>query len=115
MKDRIFIRDYLDTYFEEIEPRDFYRAIFPSGELEEKGQQMQGKYNAIAVELLPVSQGQHNKAPARRCFLHDGLESLEELLESDNFIILSPISYAGKSRSSQNARYIYAMAIIGLS
>ena len=111
MKDRIFIRDYLDTYFDEVEPWDFYRAIFPAGELEEKGQQMQGKYNAIAVELLPAAEEQPNKAPARRCFLHDGLESLEELLESDNFIILSPISYAGKSRSSQNARYIYAMAI----
>lgn len=111
MKDRIFIRDYLDTYFDEVEPWDFYRAIFPAGELEEKGQQMQGKYNAIAVELLPAAEEQPNKAPARRCFLHDGLESLSELLESDNFIILSPISYAGKSRSSQNARYIYAMAI----
>ena len=61
------------------------------------------------MELLPPST--ERKAPARRCFLHDGLESLDELLESDNFIILSPISYAGKSRSSQNARYIYAMAI----
>lgn len=111
MKDRVFIRDYLDTYFDEVEPWDFYRAIFPAGELEEKGQQMQGKYNAIAVELLPAAEEQPNKAPARRCFLHDGLESLSELLESDNFIILSPISYAGKSRSSQNARYIYAMAI----
>ena len=108
-QDRIFIREYLDTFFDEVEPWDFYRAIFPAGELEEKGLQVQGKYNAIAVELLPPST--ERKAPARRCFLHDGLESLEELLESDNFIILSPISYAGKSRSSQNARYIYAMAI----
>ena len=38
MKDRLFIRDYLDTYFDEVEPYDFYRAIFPAGELEEKGQ-----------------------------------------------------------------------------
>lgn len=111
MQDRLFIRDYLHTYYDEIEPKDFYRAIFPAGELEEKGQQVQGKYNAIAVELLPASPEKQYKAPARRCFIHDGLESLEELLESDNFIILSPISYAGKSRSSQNARYIYALAI----
>ena len=111
MQDRLFIRDWLHTYFDEIEPREFYRAIFPAGELEEKGQQVQGKYNAIAVELLPARPDQQHRAPARRCFLHDGLESLDELLESDNFIILSPISYAGKSRSSQNARYIYALAI----
>ena len=111
MQDRVFIREYLDTYFDEVEPKEFYRAIFPEGELEEKGLQVQGKYNAIAVELLPPSSEQQRKAPARRCFVHDGLESLDELLESDNFIILSPISYAGRSRSSQNARYIYALAI----
>ena len=90
MQDRVFIREYLDTYFDEVEPKEFYRAIFPEGELEEKGLQVQGKYNAIAVELLPASSEQPHKAPARRCFLHDGLESLEELLESDNFIILFP-------------------------
>ena len=109
VEDRVFIRDYLDVYLDEIKPRDFYRAIFPIGELEIKGQQVQGKYNAIAVELLPQSSTQ--KVPARRYFLHNGLESLDELLESDNFIIISPISYAGKNRASQNARYIYAMAI----
>ena len=64
MKDRLFIRDYLDTYFDEVEPYDFYRAIFPAGELEEKGLQVQGKYNAIAVELLPPST--ERKAPARQ-------------------------------------------------
>lgn len=108
MEDRLFICEYLDTYFDEIEPRDFYRTLFPIGELEEKGKQVQGKYNAIAVELLPPKE---NRAPARRCFIHNGLESLDELLKSDNFIIVSPISYAGKNRSSQNARYIYALAI----
>jgi len=108
MEDRLFIREYLDTYFDEVEPYDFYRDIFPEGELEIKGMQQDGKYNAIALELLPKSE---NNVPARRCFVHDGLESLEELLESNNFIIISPISYAGKTRSSQNARYIYAMAI----
>lgn len=109
MEDRIFIREYLDTYFDEVNPYEFYRAIFPVGELEEKGVQIKGKYNAIAVELLPNDNKE--KIQARRYFLHDGLESLNELLKSDNFIIVSPISYAGKSRASQNARFIYAMAI----
>lgn len=109
MEDRIFIREYLDTYFDEVNPYEFYRAIFPVGELEEKGVQIKGKYNAIAVELLPNDNKENIQA--RRYFLHDGLESLNELLKSDNFIIISPISYAGKSRASQNARFIYAMAI----
>ena len=110
MEDRLFIRDFLDTYHDEIAPKEFYRAIFPAGELEAKGLQEDGKYNAIALELLPPSP-ENNRAPARRCFVHDGLESLDELLKSDNFILISPISYAGKSRSSVNARFIYALAI----
>ena len=60
-QDRIFIREYLDTFFDEVEPWDFYRAIFPAGELEEKGLQVQGKYNAIAVELLPKEENKRKQ------------------------------------------------------
>ena len=48
-----FILKYLNTYFEEVKPLEFYRDIFPLGELEEKEERIRGKYNAIAVELLP--------------------------------------------------------------
>ena len=44
--------EYLSTYFEEIEPIEFYRNIFPAGELEERGKQETGKYNAVAGEVL---------------------------------------------------------------
>ena len=112
MTDRLFIRDYLIQYFDELEPMDFYRAIFPKGELEEAGKQETGKYNALAVELLPASEQKKDKrADARKYIINDDLKGLQELLKSENFIIMSPISYIGKSRQSQNARYIYAMAI----
>ena len=115
MQDRLFIRDYLRQYFDELEPLEFYRAIFPEGELEEKGQQaagVTGKYNALAVELLPASKEEEGKrANAKKYIITDDLEGVKKLLESPNFIIISPISYIGKSRQSQNARYIYAMAI----
>ena len=104
---RKFILDYLEQYFDEIEPFDFYRAIFPPGELEEKGKQTNGKYNAIAVEILP----QESEKKVNRYLIHDDLKGLNRLFKSDNFTIISPISYAGKSRISLNARYIYAMAI----
>jgi hypothetical protein len=107
-----FIIDYLNQFYDEITPLDFYRSIFPEGELEEKGNQQHGKYNAIAVELLPKEETVENKRQnVKRYLVHDGLEKLPELLKSDNFIIISPISYAGKSRISANARYIYALAI----
>lgn len=108
MADRIFIRDYLRQYFDQLEPQEFYRKIFPKGELQQHNKERDGKFNAIAVELLPKEE---NKPNAKRYVVTDELDIIDTLLSSDNFIILSPISYIGKSRQSQNARYIYAMAI----
>lgn len=105
-----FILEYMKQYFSELEPEEFYRRIFPEGELEKQGEYQKGKYNAIAVELLPVKE-KDEKQKAKRYTLTDGLEKLPELLESENFIIVSPISYAGKERSSKNARFIHALAI----
>lgn len=103
-----FILKHLEQFYDEVEPMEFYRSIFPAGELEEKGKQEKGKYNAIAVELLPKDESKSN---AKRHIITDDLKLLERLQESENFIIISPISYAGKSRQSANARFIYAIAI----
>lgn len=104
---REFIAEYLNQFYDEVPPKDFYRAIFPVGELEEHGKQETGRYNAIAVELLPKEE----EANARRHIITDDLRLLDELLKSNNFIIISPISYAGRSRVAANARFIYAIAI----
>lgn len=108
-----FINKYLEQYFDELEPLEFYRKIFPKGELETRGtvngEYERGKYHAIAVELLPKAA--EDKKNVRRYVVYDDLKEIEQLLESDNFIIISPISYIGTSRKSSNARYIYAMAI----
>lgn len=106
---RAFIADYLERYFDELPPQDFYRSLFPIGELEERGKQETGKYNAIAVELLPAAD--KDQANARRHIITDDLRLIQDLLKSDNFIIISPISYAGRSRVAANARFIYAIAI----
>lgn len=103
-----FIEKYLSQYFEEVEPAAFYRDIFPLGELEKKEERQRGKYNAIAVELLPKVE--EDKTPIKRYIINDDLKRIEELLESENFIIISPVSYCGKSRESKNARFIYALA-----
>lgn len=104
---REFITEYLNQFYDEVPPKDFYRAIFPVGELEEHGKQETGRYNAIAVELLPKEE----EANARRHIITDDLRLLDELLKSNNFIIISPISYAGRSRVAANARFMYAIAI----
>lgn len=97
-----FKEQYLSKHFEEISPKEFYRNIFQNGELQEHGVYGDHRYNAIAVELADK---------IRRYTLTDDLEVLDQLLQSENFIIISPISYVGKSRSSENARMMYALAI----
>lgn len=110
MADRQFIADYLETYYEDMEPKEFYREIFPAGELQKAGGKNygDGKYNAIAVEIIKKADGGYR---AKRYTITDDLDKIDELVKSDNFIIVSPISYRGKSREAINARYIYALAI----
>lgn len=103
-----FILDFLSTNFQQVQPRDFYRFVFPVSELAEAGKQVQGKYNGVALELLPEATEGKN---VRRYLLHDDLADLDQLLKSENFIIVSPISYIGASRRSENARNLYALAI----
>lgn len=98
-----FKQKYLEKYFEEITPKGFYRSIFMVGELQKKGVYGDNKYNAIAVEL-----GQDK---IRRYTITDDLDMIDELLQSENLIIVSPITYVGKSRNSDNARFMYALAI----
>ena len=98
-----FKQKYLEKYFEEITPKGFYRSIFLEGELQKKGVYGDNKYNAIAVEL-----GQDK---IRRYTITDDLDMIDKLLHSENFIIVSPITYVGKSRNSDNARMMYALAI----
>lgn len=99
--------NYLEKYFDEISPRDFYRGIFPQGELQEKGATGDWRYNAIAIEVLP----QGSRRNTKRYTITDDLDMINELVEHENFILLSPISYVGKSREAVNARFIYALAV----
>lgn len=105
-----FISDYMYQFFEEVTPYEFYRDVFPIGELEERGKQEQGKYNGVAVELLPREKD-NNAQKIKRYILTDDLYILDKLLESNNFIIISPISYKGKNRKAESARFIYGLAI----
>jgi len=100
--------DYLTQFFDEIEPKEFYRSIFPEGELQKKGEHLKGKYNVIAVELMPMTEKGKN---TRRYTITDDLDMIDELVEHEDFILLSPISYAGRARKSENARFVYAIAI----
>lgn len=94
----------LEQHYKELTPQEFYRLLFPIGELDKDGAKTKGKYTAIAVEIE-----KDNKI--KRHTITDELTQIDTLLQSDNFIFLSPISYCGKSRAADNARYIYAITI----
>lgn len=50
-----YIFNYLSKNFSEVSPMDFYREIFPAGELQKKGEKEEGKYSAIAIQFVSES------------------------------------------------------------
>lgn len=101
------LADRLRARFESVEPMVFYREIFPEGELDDWGANTKGKYTGIAIEIL--KQGVHQLI--KRYTVTDELDTIDELLYSKGFCILAPISYAGKKRKSENARFMYALVV----
>lgn len=97
-------RAWLEQNFEEVSPHEFYRDLFPEGSLDEKDAFTKGKYCAIAVQVT-------SERKAKRFTICNGLEGLDELLSSDEFTVISPMSYAGKSQRAENQRFCYAIAV----
>lgn len=95
----------LKALFEEVHYMDFYRDIFPEGSFEERGEYEDGKYNGIAIAIEKGSRR------AKRMTITDDLDTIADMAGSNDFCLMSPISYAGKSRKSSNARFMYALAI----
>lgn len=103
-----YLDDYLEQFYEEVDYKDFYRDIFPIGSFEKKGVFEIGKYNGIIVEVTN-DKLKNGKPKVLRHTLTDDLEKLDEVVKRDNFCLMSPISYAGKTRDSSMARELYAL------
>lgn len=103
-----YLADYLYQYFDEISYKEFYRNIFPKGSLENKGEFVKGKYNGIIVEVTNDKK-KNGKPKVLRHTLTDDLDKLDEVCSRDNFCLMSPITYAGKTRDSSMARELYAL------
>lgn len=116
--------DYLEQYFDEIEPLDFYRTIFPKGSFEDKGCQdnEEHKYNGIVNHI--VTNSETNQTRCVRYVVTDELDVIKDIQDqSKNNIwtigkndeiqlsLMNGISYIGDRRLSKNAREMYAMII----
>lgn len=104
--------DFLARSLLEVTPLEFYSSIF-RGYLDIPDEMNPGAYTGIVIEKLPKKDNENKKGPkAHRYSVTDGFVELLNLIEtSDNFCLMSPISYAGKQRKKENARYLFALAI----
>lgn len=104
------IADYLMSRFDEVQPVDFYRDIFGTGNLDEEGSFNKGKYTGIAIELIYGDDGK--VASRKKHIVTDDLDKVDELAwQSNNFCLMAPVSYAGWSRKTSNARTMYALGV----
>lgn len=106
----MIIADELRRRFEPVAPYDFYSEIFRDGDLDEQDAFTPGKYCAIALEISKEKR-KNGKTVVRRHSITNDLDGIDELLSSKEFCILAPVSYAGKSRESENARVMYALCV----
>ncbi len=99
---------WLEQFFDEVTPAEFYRDMWPAGELGARGEKVKGEYQGIAVAILGNRRG---RPRTKRFLIYDDLETVNKLATTDYFCLCSPISYAGNHRTAENARHLYGIAI----
>ena len=113
---------WLNQYFDELTPHEFYRTIFPEGELDDRDAMTKGKYTGIIIEVTDEkrklvrrykdgSSREVEEPVVMRHTVTNDLEEIDEVLQRGNFCLMPPLSYAGKKRSAENARFLYAIAV----
>ncbi len=95
-------------------PHDFYRDMFPEGFLQAKGEPNgDGRPNGIALEVTDrtyVGPDGRERRSVRRATVTDDLGAIETFRNSP-CAFMAPVSYFGKARSGDNARFLHAIAI----
>lgn len=108
------LADELVKDYEEIAPMEFYREVFPDGELDEYRENPEEReehgYTGILVEITKEKKA-NGQPRIKRYSVTDGLDEIDKVIWGDNFCVLAPISYIGKSRKSENARIMYGLVV----
>ena len=102
---------------------DFYDDIFGEDLEEERLPEdyVRGEYAAIAIERMKKldkdgnvvlnSKGKEKYVGRRYTVTRGNMELYDLIDRSENFCMIAPISYAGRSRKNENARFMYALCI----
>ena len=93
----------LSEDFPEVSPRAFYRELFPAGSLQACRPGKKGEYPAIAVQIRERGNLRHT--------VLDDLSVIEQLCATDDFCVMSPVTYAGDSQRKSMAHALYAVVI----
>ena len=94
--------EWLGQFYEEVKPKDFYRAVFPEGSFEREGHPEDEKCNGV----LTVIEGEK----ARNYIVFDELNMVDEVKGAE-FAIMSPVGYSGRNRTAKNARWLCGIAV----
>lgn len=89
--------------FPEITPYGFYRDLFPEGSLQSA--EHDGKGNIIATQIRPTGKGR-----TKQWIVDDSLQMLDKVI-GDEFGLIPPIAFFGKTHTKQNAHALYAVVI----
>lgn len=116
-------KELAEKGYQSVSAIDFYDDIFGEDLEEERLPEdyVHGEYAAIAIERVkkmdknnqPVldSKGKE-KFVGQRYTITRGNQELYDLIDrSENFCMIAPISYAGRTRKNENARFMYALCI----
>jgi len=93
---------YLSTFYPEELPKDFYREVFPLGSFERQGYPGDQKANGVMTVI------EANRA--KNYIVFDELDIIDEMVGKE-FVVISPVSYSGRNRTAQNARWLYGITI----
>ena len=107
--------EWLSQFFDEVEPKEFYREIFPEGSFQKKGEFRESEsddwiYNGIMVSVAKEKRDDGSQK-VKKYIVTDDLDVIDEVGKTDDFCLMSPISYVGKNRTADRARFLYAFAV----
>ena len=112
------LAEYLSSMFEEVQPIDFYRELFPVGSFERFEHPEDKKPNGILTSISltktykkKLKSGKVVDEPSRHnnIIFDDLLIIADEVKRENDFIIISPVSYYGRNRTAKQASDLFAI------
>lgn len=96
--------EYMETYFDELAPKEFYRRLFGVGNLSEENGEDEYKLHGTILDLTNEDSTPHYE-------LWNDLKAIEKVQGAGYFAAMAPCSYIGFKRTNGNARQLFALAI----